>query len=127
MKGTVTTYYKDSATADPTDTGDKKSYGEMGVTVTHPIKYVDLKVTHYILPPNQPDVGARYDAYFSHPLQTEANEQRLSGQATSTPTGSPTVTPTPTRTSTPTVTRTPNETPWGSTRRIYLPIILLRR
>ena len=41
MKGTVSTYYKDSATVDPTDTGDQKSYGEMGVTVTNPIKYVE--------------------------------------------------------------------------------------
>ena len=43
MQGTVSTYYKDSATVDPTDTGDKKSYGEMGVTVTNPIKYVYLE------------------------------------------------------------------------------------
>jgi hypothetical protein len=75
MQGTVTTYYKDSATADPTDTGDQVSYGEMGVTVTNPIKYVSLKVTHYILPPNQPDVGAAYYAYFTHPLQSQANRQ----------------------------------------------------
>jgi len=75
MKGTVSTYYKDSATVDSADTGDRKSYGEMGVTVTNPIKYVSLKVTHYILPPNQPDVGATYYAYFTHPLQSQANRQ----------------------------------------------------
>jgi hypothetical protein len=60
MQGTVSTYYKDSATVDPTDTGDRKSYGEMGVTITNPIKYLYLKVTHYILLPNQPNVGDRY-------------------------------------------------------------------
>ena len=75
MQGTVSTYYKDSATVDPTDTGDQKSYGEMGVTVTNPIKYVYLKVTHYILPPNQPNVGATYYGYFTHPLQSQASEQ----------------------------------------------------
>ena len=80
MQGSLATYYKDSATADPTDTGDKKSYGEMGVTVTNPIKYVYLNVTHYILPPNQPNVGARYYSYFTHPLRSQANEQRFSEQ-----------------------------------------------
>jgi hypothetical protein len=78
MQGTVSTYYKDSAVIDSTDTGDKKSYGEMGVTVTNPIKYVSLNVTHYILPPYQPNVGAKYYSYFTHPLQSQANEQWLS-------------------------------------------------
>lgn len=75
MQGTVSTFYKDNAASDPTDTGDKKSYGEMGVTVTNPIKYVYLDVTHYILPPNQPNVGARYYSYFTHPLQAQASAQ----------------------------------------------------
>lgn len=75
MQGTVSTYYKDSATVDPTDTGDRKSYGEMGITVTNPIKYVYLNVTHYILPPNQPNVGATYYAFFTHPLEVQASEQ----------------------------------------------------
>jgi hypothetical protein len=75
MQGTVSTYYKDSATIDTTDTGDRKSYGEIGVTVTNPIKYIYLNVTHYILPPNQPNVGATYYAYFTHPLQAQASEQ----------------------------------------------------
>ncbi len=48
MQGTISTYYMDSTTVDPTDTGDQLSYGEMGVTVTNPIKYVYLNVTHYI-------------------------------------------------------------------------------
>jgi hypothetical protein len=73
MQGTLTTYYKDNATPDPGDTGDKMSFGDMGVTVTHPIKYIYLSVTHYILPPKQPNVGDRYYSYFSHPLQVQAS------------------------------------------------------
>lgn len=77
MQGTVSTYYKDSSTVDPTDTGDQKSYGEMGLTVTNPIKYIYLDVTHYILPAGQPKVGDVYYGYFTHPLQSQATEQSL--------------------------------------------------
>ncbi len=77
MKGVDTTYYKDSAVVDPDDTGDQKSYGDMGVTVTNPIKYIDLNLTHYVLPPNQPNVGAQYYSYFTHPLQAQAAAQRF--------------------------------------------------
>lgn len=73
MQGTTTLYYRDSADIDPKDTGDKKSFGDMGVTVTHPIKYLYLSVTHYILPPNQPNLGAAYFSYFSHPLQVQVS------------------------------------------------------
>ncbi len=125
MQGVVSTYYRDNATPDPGDTGDKKSYGEMGLTVTNPIKYVYLNVTHYILPARQPNVGATYYDYFTHPLQSEASEQWRAGQPTSTPTitPTPTITRTPTRTATatrtatltrtatPTRTHTPSRTP----------------
>jgi hypothetical protein len=73
MKGTPILYYKDDATIDPNDTGDKKSYGDMGVTVTSPINYLYLAVTHYILPPNQPNIGTQYYAYFSNPLQVQSS------------------------------------------------------
>jgi hypothetical protein len=73
MQGTLTTFYKDDATLDPADTGDKMSFGDMGVTVAKPVKYIYLSVTHYILPPKQPNVGARYYSYFTHPLQAQAS------------------------------------------------------
>ncbi len=73
MQGTPSTYYKDDATLDPQDTGDKKSFGDMGVTVTRPNKNIYLSVTHYILPPQQPNVGARYYACFTQPLQSQAS------------------------------------------------------
>ncbi len=120
MQGTVTTYYKDSSTIDPADTGDKKSYGEMGVTVTNPIKYLYLKVTHYILPPDQPNVGAAYYAYFKHPLQAQTDEQRFSTQ--------PTVTPTATRATVAaqTPTRSPTATPTLAAAHLHtwLPMLL---
>jgi len=73
MQGTPSTYYKDDAAIDPQDTGDKKSFGDMGVTVTRPNKNIYLSVTHYILPPRQPNVGARYYACFTQPLQSQTN------------------------------------------------------
>jgi hypothetical protein len=79
MQGTPLTYYRDNATIDPADTGDKKSYGEMGITVIKPINYIYLAVTHYILPPRQPNVGAIYHAYFSQPLQCQTNFTRVDG------------------------------------------------
>ena len=88
MQGTQSTYYKDDATVDPTDTGDKKSYGDMGMTITNPIKAIDVKLTHYILPSNQPNVGSTYYDYFIHPLQFQATEQSFSTQPTATPTPS---------------------------------------
>lgn len=77
MLGTTSTYYNDNDQVDPSDTGDKVSYGEMGLTVANPINYVYLAVTHYILPPNQPNVGADYYACFSHPLEYQANSSEF--------------------------------------------------
>jgi len=77
MQGTTALYYRDSAIADPHDTGDHVSYGEMGVTVSHPINYLYLSVTHYILPPHMPNVGATYFQYFGHPLQVEVRFTRV--------------------------------------------------
>lgn len=84
MQGVQSTYYKDDATVDPGDTGDKKSYGDMGMKITDPSKVIDVELTHYILPPNQPNAGAKYYDYFTHPLQTQVNEQLFS-QPTLTP------------------------------------------
>lgn len=113
MHGVGSTYYKDSATVDPADTGDKKSYGEMGLQVNNPIKYVALDVTHYILPPSQPNAGATYYGYFTQPLQSLAGAQWNPQMPTPTPTatGTPTALPTPTRTATATRTPTATATP----------------
>lgn len=78
MQGVQSTYYKDDANIDPNDTGDQKSYGDMGITITNPIKAIDGSLTHYILPPEQPNVGAIYYGYFTNPLQAQAIEQQYS-------------------------------------------------
>lgn len=78
MQGVQSTYYKDNSNIDPNDTGDQKSYGDMGITITNPIKAIDGSLTHYILPPNEPNVGAMYYGYFTNPLQVQAIEQRYS-------------------------------------------------
>jgi hypothetical protein len=75
MLGSQTTYYKDDDAVDPVDTGDRKSYGDMGIIIDTPVKAIDGSLTHYILPPEQPNVGALYYAYFTHPLQTQAARQ----------------------------------------------------
>jgi hypothetical protein len=55
----------------------------MGVTVTDPIKYIDLNLTHYILPPHRPNVGNQYYRYFTHPLQAQAAAQRYNASSPS--------------------------------------------
>ncbi len=106
LGGVRSTYYKDDAAIDPSDTGDKKSYGDCGVRVDNPSKVLSGRIWWYVLPPNQPNVGAAYRDMAMQPLETLASVQYL--YPTRTPT--PTITRTPTRTATPTVTRTPTRT-----------------
>jgi len=73
--GTASTYYKDDATIDPADTGDKKSYGDAGIRLDNPSKHLQVAISTYVLPPNQPNVGARYCSYIKQPLETRATAQ----------------------------------------------------
>ncbi len=106
LGGTASTYYKDDATVDPHDTSDRKSYGDCGVLVENPSSRLTIWAWWYILPPNQPNVGAGYRNRAFQPLQPQGAEQYLGG----TPTPTATVTRTPTRTGTPTRTLTPSRT-----------------
>lgn len=105
----VSTYYKDDVTIDPTDTGDKMSYGDAGLATARPAATVALTLVIYVLPPNQPRVGGKYQGYAEQPLQAQASQQRFAASpsptTTPTQTATPTATRTPTRTSTPTSTR----------------------
>ncbi len=56
--GTASTYYKDDQATDNSDTGDKKSYGDAGVKVQNPAKKFNFRNWNYILPADQPNVGA---------------------------------------------------------------------
>ena len=140
----VSTYYKDDKTADPADTGDKMSYGDVGLYTGKPAAEVALVLIGYVLPPQQPRVGSAYESYVRQPLASQSREQRFSGPtpspsatltatrtATMTPTRTATVTTTPTRTRTLTVTPTlrwtltpTHTTTPGSARLLYLPVIL---
>ena len=55
------------------------------MTIANPINYINVDLTHYILSPNQPNVGSTYYDYFTHPLQFQATEQSFSTQPTPTP------------------------------------------
>ena len=73
--GTQTNYYKDDDTIEPTDTGDHKSYGDTGVRVDVPNPTVVYQMTYFVLPADQPNVGARYATYVAHPLQVTTTAQ----------------------------------------------------
>jgi len=71
--GSQTNYYKDADTIDPWDTGDQRSYGDTGIRVDSPASTIAFRMACYVLPANQPNVGATYAAYFAHPLQVTAH------------------------------------------------------
>ena len=73
---TRTNYYKDDATSkDPNDTGDGFSYSDCGVFIESPSAHVRFNLWYYILPPNQPSVGATYRDHALNPLQFAGEEQ----------------------------------------------------
>jgi hypothetical protein len=43
--------------------------------ITNPGKLFKLRLAYYILPPNEPNVGATYRAYLSQPLAVQATPQ----------------------------------------------------
>lgn len=149
--GTPSTYYKDDGAVDPTDTGDQRSYGDAGVRLDDPNRQFTFRTWTYVLPPDQPNVGATYRSYARNPLQAQTNEQyhpdfaTATPTATSTPTETPTLTATPTHTPTATTTHTPTptatptttasmtptstptDTPMPTVRwRVYLPMLRAR-
>ncbi len=74
LAGTKTNYYKDDAVIDHDDTGDEKSYGDMGIKIQSPGQTIDYRTTLYVLPPEPDNVGETYQWYYEQPLQvtTEA-------------------------------------------------------
>jgi hypothetical protein len=140
----VSTYWKDDKTVDPTDTGDKMCYGDVGLYTAQPVGSASFTILGYVLAPNQPRVGDEYERFAHQPLQSQAAQQSYAGTPTpATPTNTPTVTRTLTRTPTstrtltatlsPTYTRTPvcagtctpvpSLTPTRSSWWVYLPVL----
>ncbi len=75
LSGTLSTWYDDDATIDPQDTGDKMSYGDAGVYMDRPGNKLDIRICFYILPADQPNVGATYSSRAFDPLESQSTAQ----------------------------------------------------
>jgi len=75
--GTQTNYYRDNSQTDRFDTGDKKSYGEIGIHIADPNRSFTYTFAIYFLPGVQPNLGETYAAYFVQPLVVAAQLQQL--------------------------------------------------
>jgi hypothetical protein len=74
--GEIWNYYRDDDTPDPSATGrDKQSFGSAGVFVNGPSGQVTVGFVAYILAPEAPNLGARYQASFNNPLQFTTRAQ----------------------------------------------------
>ena len=122
--GTPSSYYWDDQTTDPNDTGDKMSYGDAGVRIDNPARQFTFENWNYILPANQPNVGATYREYALNPLQVQAVEQVDPNFTTATPTATVTSTATATTPTAPTATPTTTRTPAAVPLRTWLPLVL---
>jgi hypothetical protein len=73
--GSLWNYYKDDQTQDPEDTGDQKSFGDAGFGVDAPSDQVAFEILIFVLDPAQPNIGATYSSYHTHPLEVTAAAQ----------------------------------------------------
>jgi hypothetical protein len=70
LGGTRTTYYRDDSAIDGGDTGDQRSYGDVGFQIDNPVPGIHDALGHiYFVEGATTSVGARYEGYFDHPLQ----------------------------------------------------------
>jgi hypothetical protein len=68
LGGTQSNYYVDNATFDSSDTGDHRHYGDTGISIQNPNPAFTYIFVLYVLLGTQPNVGATYEAFFTHPL-----------------------------------------------------------
>jgi hypothetical protein len=73
--GEQTNYYLDDLELDPDDTGDGRSYGDIGVRVEDPVENFTYTFALYSLPITETNFGETYYARFSHPLMVTATRQ----------------------------------------------------
>lgn len=71
--GTQSNYYVDSSEWDGSDTGDRRHYGDTGVSIDDSNRSFTYLFNIYFLPDVQPNIGATYEALFTHPLSTTAS------------------------------------------------------
>lgn len=67
-QGQAANYYRDDATLDPKDTGDRRHYGDSGILVTNPRQTFTFTFNMYFPAGQQPNVGQTYNDYFFNPL-----------------------------------------------------------
>jgi hypothetical protein len=74
--GSVWNYYKDDQIPDPDDTGeDQQSFGDAGFGVDAPSDQIAFELLTFVLDPAQPNIGATYRSYHTHPLEVTAAAQ----------------------------------------------------
>lgn len=86
--GTPSNYYKDDATVDSGDTGDKRSFADSGPRVESPGLKINLRIWHYVLPANASNTGAAVASSALAPLQAVPTAQTYQASTTPTPTAS---------------------------------------
>ena len=70
--GIQSNYYVDRLEWDGSDTGDRRHYGDTGISIDDPKRSFTYLSSIYFLPDTQPNVGATYGAFFAHPLSATA-------------------------------------------------------
>jgi hypothetical protein len=73
--GEQTNYYLDDLALDPGDTGDGRSYGDVGVRVENPLESFTYAFALYSVPITETNVGEMYYERFSHPLSATTSLQ----------------------------------------------------
>jgi hypothetical protein len=74
--GSLSNYYKDDQTPDPDDTGeDQQSFGDAGFRVDAPSDQIAFEILTFVLDPAQPNIGATFRSYDTHPLEVTAAAQ----------------------------------------------------
>ncbi len=62
-------YYKDNSLIDSDDTGDNRSYGDMGTRVEDPNETVLYASVVFVLPGSASNIGEQYEAWAFNPLE----------------------------------------------------------
>ncbi len=76
--GSFSNYYKDDSALDPDDTGDQRSYGDAGLTVSDPGERIEIALVAYILPPGMSEnAGSTYFSWAETPLLATVTAQFL--------------------------------------------------
>jgi hypothetical protein len=73
--GSLSNYYLDDDALNPSDPGDNRSYGDIGITAVGPNRTVTLSMGWWFLETDEPNVGLKVAAHAANPLQIKISEQ----------------------------------------------------